>query len=53
MNAAVFVLGLGLLVLLGRLIQSDKPLPYGWCNECDGDLLETGWCQTCRKRRPL
>ncbi len=51
-DLAVFIMGLGLLGLLGILIHSDNPLPYRWCNECDSDLLETGWCQGCRKRRP-
>ena len=52
MNAVLFLMGLALVGFLGSLIRMDKPLPYDWCNECDGSLLETGWCQTCRKRRP-
>ncbi len=52
MSVAVFLVALALVGILGRLIHMDQPLPYRWCNECDGDLLETGWCQTCRKRRP-
>jgi len=51
-SAALFLVGLGLIGILGMLLRADKPLPYLWCNECDNELLETGWCQTCRTRRP-
>src|SRR3989304_2948074 len=32
--------------------SGDKPLPYLFCNECNGDLTEHGWCNTCRAFRP-
>ena len=33
-------------------VANDRPLPYLWCNVCDGELTETGWCNTCRATRP-
>jgi len=51
-ETAVFLIALALVGGLASLFRMDRPLPYRWCNECDGELLETGWCQVCRKRRP-
>ena len=49
-------LGAGLLFLamiVSMFIGHDKPLPYRWCNFCDGELTERGWCKNCRKVRPM
>ena len=50
---ALLVVALLLWVAICLLVANDKPLPYLWCNVCDGGLTETGWCNTCRAIRPI
>ena len=50
----ILLLALAVSCIVYLLAHSgDKPLPYLWCNECDGDLTEQGWCNTCRTMRPM
>lgn len=53
MTTLTFILIVGALICIGYLTsQVDKPIPYLWCNVCDGELTERGWCQICRCIRP-
>jgi len=49
----LFLVGVALLAIIILPVGFTERIPYRWCNECDSELTERGWCNTCRKIRPM